>query len=263
MIELAISQLQPMLAAAGWPFVRILAFLAVEPVLGNRSVPGRVKVALAVFLALLVSPAIPIPKAIEPASAAGILILAQQFIIGAAMGFVARITVSAVEMAGQLSGLQIGLGFAVFFSPQGSGQTPIVAQFYGLIAILTLLASNGHYVLLTALVESFHTLPIEPKPLSAQGFPPLVSWGSEIFRTGLTMSMPVVGALLIANIALGILARAAPQLNLFAVGFPVTLALGFLMFYLSLPLIVPMIETLEAESAAVILRVTEQLRPAP
>ena len=263
MIELPVAQIQGLLASVGLPFVRILAFLATEPVLGNRSVPVRVKVALALLLALLVSPAVPRAPLDEPASAAGLLVLVQQVIIGVAMGFVARLAVAAAEMAGQLAGLQVGLGFAVFFDPQGSGQTPVVAQFYGVIAVLTLLATNGHYLLLTGLAESFRVLPPVLQPVSGTGFLTLVSWGAEIFRAGLMMSLPVVGALLVANIAIGVLTRAAPQLNIFAVGFPVTLSLGFVMLYLSLPLIVPMVESLDMAAAAAMLRVVEQLRPAP
>lgn len=263
MIEFTVAQFEPLLAMFGWPFVRILAFLATEPVLGNRSVPVRVKVALSVMLAMLIAPAVPPVQGVEVASAAGILILAQQVVIGVAMGFAVRVTVAAAEMAGQLAGLQVGLGFAVFFDPQGGGQTPVVAQFYGVVAVLTLLATNGHHMLLTALAESFRTLPVSLEPLARPGFMSLLAWAGEIFRSGLAMSMPVVGALLVANIALGILTRAAPQLNIFAVGFPVTLALGFVMLYLSLPLLVPMIESLESSSLAAMMRMLEQFGGKP
>jgi len=263
LIELSVARFAELLAVVGWPFVRILSFIAAEPVLGNRTVPMRVKVLLALMLALVISPTLPPPPAVDPGSAAGLLILAQQVIIGVAMGFTARIVVAAAEMAGQLAGLQVGLGFAVFFDPQGSGQTPIVAQFYGLIAILTLLAMDGHHLLLTALAESFRTLPVSLEPVGAPGLRVVVTWGSEIFRAGLMMSLPVVGALLVANVALGVLTRAAPQLNIFAVGFPVTLALGFMMFYLSVPLLVPMIESLSQQGVAVMMRALEQMRPVP
>lgn len=263
MIGLSVAQFHALLAALGWPFVRILAFIATEPVLGNRSVPLRVKILLALLLAILVAPTLPVGPRIEVAGAAGLLVLGQQILIGVAMGFAARIAVAAAEMAGQLAGLQVGLGFAVFFDPQGSGQTPVVAQFYGLIAILTLLASDGHHLLLTALAESFRALPVTDAPLAAPGFRLLVDWGAEIFRAGLMMSMPVVGALLVANICIGVLTRAAPQLNIFAVGFPATLALGFLMLYLSLPLIVPAIESLSHDGVAVMMRMLERMRPVP
>lgn len=263
MIELSVARFAELLAVVGWPFVRILAFISAEPVLGNRTVPMRAKVLLALMLAIVIAPTLPPPPAVDPASAAGLLILAQQVIIGVAMGFAARIVVASAEMAGQLAGLQVGLGFAVFFDPQGSGQTPIVAQFYGLIAILTLLAMDGHHLLLTALAESFRSLPVSIQPISPPGLRVVVEWGGEIFRAGLMMSLPVVGSLLVANVALGVLTRAAPQLNIFAVGFPVTLALGFMMFYLSLPLVVPMIESLSQQGVAVMMRSVEQMRPAP
>jgi flagellar biosynthetic protein FliR len=262
-IELSVARFAELLAVVGWPFVRILAFIAAEPVLGNRTVPMRAKVLLALMLAIVIAPTLPPPPAVDPASAAGLLILAQQIIIGVAMGFTARIVVASAEMAGQLAGLQVGLGFAVFFDPQGSGQTPIVAQFYGLIAILTLLAMDGHHLLLTALAESFRSLPVSLDPIAPPGLRVVVEWGGEIFRAGLMMSLPVVGSLLVANVALGVLTRAAPQLNIFAVGFPVTLALGFMMFYLSLPLVVPMIESLSQQGVAVMMRVVEQMRPTP
>lgn len=263
MIELSVARFAELLSVVGWPFVRILAFIAAEPVLGNRTVPMRAKVLLALMLAIVIAPTLPPPPAVDPASAAGLLILAQQVIIGVAMGFTARIVVASAEMAGQLAGLQVGLGFAVFFDPQGSGQTPIVAQFYGLIAILTLLAMDGHHLLLTALAESFRSLPVSLQPIAPPGLRVVVEWGGEIFRAGLMMSLPVVGSLLVANVALGVLTRAAPQLNIFAVGFPVTLALGFMMFYLSLPLVVPMIESLSQQGVAVMMRVVEQMRATP
>ncbi|MCA3452183.1 MAG: flagellar biosynthetic protein FliR, partial [Rhodobacter sp.] len=175
-------------------------------------------------------------------------------------GFTTRIVITAAEMAGQMAGLQMGLGFAVFFDPQGAGQSPVVAQFMGVLAVLVLLASNSHYLMLTALVESFRIVPLSPAPLAAKGFLTLVSWASQIFQLGLMLSLPVVGALLVTNIGIGILTRAAPQLNVFAVGFPITLGVGFLMLYLSLPLLVPVIEQFSQAGFAVIQRILEGFR---
>lgn len=263
MITITVTQLQGMLAAYGWPFVRIIAFIATEPVLGNRAIPLQVKVALALLVTIVIAPVLPPPPDVPPASAAGLLILAQQVLIGAAMGFASRIVIAAAEMAGQLAGLQMGLGYALFFDPESSGQAPLVAEFYGLIAILVLLATNGHYVLLTALAESFRVLPAALEPLSGRGFLTLVSWGSKIFEIGMMMSLPVIGALLVANIGIGILVRAAPQLNIFAIGFPITLAVGFLMMYVSLPLLVPMVDALAQGGVALMMRMLEQFRPVP
>ncbi len=263
MISFTVAQLEGLLAQFGWPFVRILAFVATEAVLGNRAVPFSIKVALALAVTVIVAPVLPAPPPLAVVSPQGLLILAQQILIGVAMGFTTRIVMAAAEMAGQVAGLQMGLGFAVFFDPQGSGQSPVVAQFMGVLAVLVLLASNSHYLMLTALVESFRILPLSPEPLAARGFLTLVAWASQIFQVGLMLSLPVVGALLVANVGIGILTRAAPQLNVFAVGFPITLALGFVMLYLSLPLLVPAIEHLAQAGFAAMQRVLEGLGSPP
>ncbi|MCE2896651.1 MAG: flagellar biosynthetic protein FliR [Betaproteobacteria bacterium] len=260
MISLTVAQMEGLLAQFGWPFVRILAFLATEAVLGNRAVPFSIKVALAVVVTVVVAPVLPAPPPLAVVSPEGLLILAQQVLVGVAMGFTTRIVITAAEMAGQMAGLQMGLGFAVFFDPQGAGQSPVVAQFMGVLAVLVLLASNSHYLMLTALVESFRIVPLSPAPLAAKGFLTLVSWASQIFQLGLMLSLPVVGALLVTNIGIGILTRAAPQLNVFAVGFPITLGVGFLMLYLSLPLLVPVIEQFSQAGFAVIQRILEGFR---
>lgn len=264
MVEVPVGLFEPFVVSVGYPFVRILAFVATEPILGNRTVPRRVKIALALFVALLVAPALPMQAGLTPGSPAGLLALVDQILIGAAMGFSARIVVAAAEMAGQIAGLQMGLGFAVFFDPQGSGQTPTVAQFFGIVAILVLLATNGHHVVLAALVDSFRVLPVGSEPLAAAGFRSLVVWGgTQIFVAGVMMSLPVVAALLIANIAIGVLTRAAPQLNIFAVGFPITLLAGILLLYVSLPLVVPMLDHLGRSGHGFIERLPDLWRGSP
>ena len=167
------------------------------------------------------------------------LIGVQQLLIGLAMGFTIRIALTAAEMAGQLSGLQMGLGFAVFFDPQSSAQTAVVGQFVGLFAILIFLSTNGHALVLTALADSFATLPVAAARCTRSGFACWWTGAAVIFHTGLLIALPVIAALLIANIAVGIMTRAAPQLNLFAVGFPITLMTGFVALYLAVPYMGP------------------------
>src|SRR5687768_15222706 len=244
MITLSSADLQAWLASFVWPLARILALLAVAPVLGNTVVPARVKIGLGVLIALVMAPgAGPLPR-VEPASLDGLLVLSQQVVIGLAMGFAMRIVFSAVEMAGEIAGLQMGLGFAALFNGQSDGSTLVVAKFLGLLATLVFLALNGHLMMLSVLAESFDALPIAAEALPTNGWRTLVEWGSTIFMAGLQLALPVVTALLIVNLALGILTRAAPQLNIFAVGFPITLMLGMVALMLSLPYFVPMIEQL-------------------
>ena len=151
---------------------------------------------------------------------------------------------SAVELAGEIISMTMGLGFAIFFNPQSQGRSSSVSQFLSLMATMAFLAINGHLIIISALVDSFTTLPISATPLHAAGFFQVAKWGGIIFSTGVQISLPVVAALLITNIALAILTRAAPQLNLFGIGFPLTLGVGFLMLWLVLPYMAVPIENL-------------------
>jgi flagellar biosynthetic protein FliR len=255
MITLTSADLNTWLTSFLWPLARILALLAAAPLLGNAAIPARVKIGLGVCLTLIVSPALgPLPK-VEPGSMEGLLILGQQIVIGLAMGFAMRIVFSAVEMAGEIAGLQMGLGFATFFSPRSDGSTLVVARFVGLLATLIFLAVNGHLLMLSVLTESFSVFPISTEPVSAAGWQTLAHWGARIFEAGLGLALPVVTALLIVNLALGILTRAAPQLNIFAVGFPITLMVGMIALMLSLPYFTPVIEKLITEGMQTMLEI--------
>jgi len=208
-----------------------------------------------------VAPAIgPLPN-VEPASPEGLLVLSQQIVIGLAMGFAMRIVFSAVELAGEIAGLQMGLGFATLFSPSSDGSTLVVGKFLGLLATLTFLSLNGHLMILSVLAESFSAFPISAEPLSAVGWKTLADWGGTIFLAGLQLALPVVAALLIVNLALGILTRASPQLNVFAVGFPITLLVGMAVLMLSLPYFIPVIEKLIAEGLETMLEIARAARP--
>lgn len=246
MIHITSAQLDAWLAALLFPLTRILAMVSSAPVLGNRQVPVRVKVGLSVLLTLIISPTIGEMPPVAVGSMQGLLVMIQQIIIGVAMGFTLRLIFSAVDMAGELIGMQMGLGFATFYDPINATHSAVISQFIGVLAILGFLAMNGHLYMLSALASSFQTLPIGSM-LSQPGFYGIASWGSIIFVYAMQISLPVLAALLIVNIALGILTRAAPQLNLFAVGFPITLAIGFFVLYLSMPYFIPLLDRLVQE----------------
>lgn len=235
MITLSTADINTWIAALLWPLTRILGLIAASPMFGHSAVPITVKLLLGVLLASIVAPAVPALPAADPASLAGLLILVQQLLIGLGMGFTMRVVFAAVEMAGEISSLTMGLGFATFFDPSTQGRSSAISQFLALVATMAFLAVNAHLVLLSALVESFSTLPLSAQPIYAGGFKQLADWGAKIFSTGVQLSLPIVAALLITNVALGILTRAAPQLNLFGIGFPVTLGVGMLVLAMSLP----------------------------
>ncbi len=235
MITLTSAEMNVWIAALMWPLTRILGLLAAAPLFGNSSVPVSVKVILGVMLALILAPALPAMPATDPMSLAGLLIVLQEMLIGLSMGFAMRIVFAAVEMAGEISSLTMGLGFATFFDPQSQGRSSAISQFLALIATMAFLSVNAHLVLLSALAESFISMPISAHPVSAVGFQQLAKWGGHIFAAGVQLSLPIVAALLITNVALGILTRAAPQLNIFGIGFPISLGVGLLVISLALP----------------------------
>ena len=194
-----------------------------------------VKLLLGVMISLVIAPNVPMPPALDPTSMTGVLILAQQLIIGASMGFAVRLVFAAAEMAGELTSNTMGLGFAVFFDPQTQGRTSAISQLFSLLATLVFLSINGHLILLAVLADSFNTLPITATPVTAEGFRFLARVGGNIFSMGLQLSLPMLVALLITNMALGVLTRAAPQLNIFGIGFPITIVAGFLLISICLP----------------------------
>ena len=259
MISVTSAQLNAWLAAFAWPLARILALIASAPVIGNPSVPASVKIGLGLFVTFLVAPLLHSSPSTDPASAAGLLILAQQVLIGLAMGLAMQIVFHAAEMAGEFIGLQMGLGFATLYDASVPGMIPIIGQYLGIVISLAFLAVDGHVLLLSVLVESFQVLPLAPLS-AASGLRALVQWSGNIFSYSLALSLPLLAALLITNLALGVLTRAAPQLNIFAVGFPLTILMGLLVLYLSLPYFAPTFERMFMDGLAVMLRVATALR---
>jgi flagellar biosynthetic protein FliR len=234
-ITLTTGQIEGWIAAWLWPFLRIGACLMVAPVFGARFVPARVRLVLAGAIALTVAPLLPPLPAAAPFSGAGLIITLQQVLIGVAIGFVLQIVFDALAMGGQLLANTMGLSFAFNVDPLRGTGAPVVGQFYTLIATLTFLALDGHLAIVQALVDGFTSLPVGIEGLGAEGYWQLVNWGSALFRGALMVALPGLTALLIVNLAFGVVSRAAPSLNLFAIGFPVTLIGGLLVMLFGLP----------------------------
>ncbi len=219
-----------------WPFFRIAALIMVAPILGVRIVPMRFRVGLALALTLVIAPVLPPGPQVDPASVQGILISGAQIMIGLAMGFLVRLVFSAVEMGGNLIGQTMGLGFAQMMDPANGVTVPVVSQFYTVLATLIFLILNGHLILIETLVDSFRTIPVALASISGDGLWTLLAWSAWIFKGALIISLPALAALLLVNAAFGVMMRAAPQLNIFVIGFPISLMLGFIFILLSLPL---------------------------
>ena len=234
MISITSLQLDAWIAAIVYPLTRILALFASAPLWSSAAMPRRTRLILGFAVAIGIAPALPAMPAIPPASMMGLWIMAQQILIGVGMGFAMRIVYTAIDLAGQYIGFQMGLGFATFFDPMSSSQTAVMAEFLGLLALLSFLSINGHLMYVATLSQSFVAIPVSITPLGSGSWLNIVELGGKIFAGGLLLALPVIVALVITNIALGVLTRAAPQLNLFAVGFPLTLMGGFLALGLSL-----------------------------
>ncbi|ART64436.1 flagellar biosynthetic protein FliR [Kushneria marisflavi] len=235
MLEITSAQLDAWLTAFLWPFVRILAFIATAPIFGETAIPRTAKVGLAFALTVVVAPVLPPMPDIPPASWAGIMIIIQQFIIGVALGLVMRLVFAAIQAAGDYIALQMGLSFASFYSPEAQGTTTVLSRFLNMIAILMFMALNGHTIMIRLLIETFTRLPIGQVALEPAGFDAIARWGSFIFSAGFLMSLPVLTALLMINISMGILNRASPQFSIFSVGFPITLTTGVILLTFMTP----------------------------
>jgi len=234
-----LEQINEIIASAYWPFVRISAMLMIAPVYAASSFPVRIRIVLAVLVTAALYPVIEPVKGVDPISLQGILILGQQVIIGAAMGFFLQMAFQLLVIAGEAIAMAMGLGFARMMDPQNGVQVPVVAQYFIIIATLLFLSMNGHLLLLQMVIQSFEILPVSSVGMSRDGIWQVVAWGSQMFVGAVLVAIPAVTALLMSNLAMGVITRAAPQLNIFAVGFPLMLLLGFILLMLSLPSMLP------------------------
>lgn len=255
------DQLSVWMVAFLWPFVRMLALISTAPVFSEAAVPRSAKVGLAALLSIVITPTLGAMPSVPLVSAGGAWILIQQVLIGAAMGFSMRMVFAIVQAAGEYAGLQMGLSFASFFDPTSGGNTMVLARLLNVMAILIFLAIDGHLMLITTLVESFHTLPIADAPLAAGGWFLLVSAGSQIVSGGLMLALPLIAALLTLNLALGIMNRVSPQFSIFAVGFPITLLAGMGMLQMLMQYIAPFLEPRFAAGFASTLGFLQGLKP--
>jgi flagellar biosynthetic protein FliR len=242
-INLSAAQLDLWMAGFLFPLARILGLIATAPILSNRAIPARIRMGFGAAMTLALIPALP-PSGLIVGSWPGLLALLQQMLIGIALGFSMRVVFTAIDLAGELIGLQMGLGFAMFYDPDNAAQSPVISEFLGLLAMLIFLSINGHLMLLAVIGNSFEWWPVGADLFPANGWMAIARWGSTIFSAGVMLALPVIAALLVVNIALAVLTRAAPTLNLFAIGFPVTLIAGFVMLLLSMPFFAPALQQL-------------------
>lgn len=237
MVTFSEAQLLAWLTPLLWPLLRALALLSAMPVLGTRMVPVRVRMALAVLLALSAQATLPAMPVVALDSPVALALTVQQVLIGVTLGFAVRIVFAAVEFAGEVVGLQMGLNFAGFFDPASAGTGTAAGRLFGTLVGWLFIVINGHLIVLAALVQSFHAFPVGPEPFAFLRQLAPQAWGAQVFSLGLWMAMPLVAMLLFVNLVLGVISRVAQQLNIFSVGFPVTLGVGMIGLLALLPML--------------------------
>ena len=236
MVVFSDAQLQAWLAAFLLPFIRILALFSAAPLLSMRAVPARARIGLAFLIAATMAPGLTsgLPAGLSIISLSTLGFVAQEVLLGLAIGFSARLAFAAFDLAGEVIGLQMGLSFAGFFDPQG-GQGNAVGSFMNTMASLVFVALNGPLLLIAATLRSFSVLPVGDVPFAfASRFDP-IALGAEIFALGLLIATPFLALILFVNLLLGVMTRVAPQLSLFSVGFPLTIGAGMVLLVVGLP----------------------------
>ncbi len=218
-----------------WPLMRISALFVSMPLFSIHAVPARVRLILSVVITLVVMPLLPALPAVEMFSYTGFMMAIAQVVIGLTSGFILQLVFAAVVFAGQGIALSMGLGFSMMVDPQNGQQVPVVAQIYTVTTTLIFISLDGHLLLIQMLLDSFKSLPISVDGIDKAGIWSIIVWSGQMFSGGLLLAMPVIASLLLVNVIFGVAARSAPQLQIFSVGFPVTLMLGMLLIWKTLP----------------------------
>lgn len=234
MLQLSSLQLEQWVAQFLLPFFRIASFFMVVPMIGTQLVAARIRLGLALAMTVVLLPTLPAMPVIDGMSLQTYILIAQQVIIGTAMGFVIQILFQVFSLGGQLISSQMGLGFASVSDPANGVSVVVLSQLYLMLVMLLFLAFNGHLVLFEALARSFFVLPVSAGSMPVSGYMALAKSGSWMMASALLMALPAVTALLVINFAFGVMTKAAPQLNIFAIGFPFTMLVGLLIAWVSL-----------------------------
>ena len=237
MITISEAQILAWVSPILWPFLRVLAVFTAAPIFSSRAFPLRARIGLAFFIALASQASLGNQPLISMTGSQALGAVLQQVGIGLAIGFTVRLVFSAVELAGEVVGFQMGLNFAAFFDPSLNSQSSAVARFYGQMVALLFVVLNGHLWVLMVVIRSFDSFPVDQNFLEALAKMKIYNLGSDLFASGLWIALPMIGMLMFVNLALGIVSRVAPQMNIYAVGFPVTLSVGLVGIAATLPML--------------------------
>ncbi|MBN2008086.1 flagellar type III secretion system protein FliR [candidate division KSB1 bacterium] len=220
-------------------FVRITTMMVVLPIFGSRLTPLQLKIALGGLLSFLIVPLLPshhIPESLN------LFILfyhiTREVLVGLVIGFATTLVFMAFQFAGTIVGMQMGFGIVNVVDPQSNIQVSIIGQFLYIIAILVFLSLDGHLFLIKALVHSFQVIPLNQAVFTGKLVQKIISMTAEVFVIAIKIGIPAIAALLLTSVALGVIARTVPQMNVFIVGFPLNIGLGLFTLATSLPIVI-------------------------
>lgn len=228
------GQILNALASFIWPFIRISSMFISIPVFSIRALPAKIRVIAAFLITFVVIPVLPDPPDIEMFSHQGFMVTLQQLVIGLSTGFVLQMVFSVMLLGGQNIAYSMGLGFASMVDPASGVQVPVISQVFIVTSNLMFLSVNGHLLLIEMLVGSFTTLPVGGVGLGLDDLWLIIKWSGQVFVGGVLLSLPIMAALLFVNISFGVAARAAPQIQIFAIGIPITIMVGMVLIWISM-----------------------------
>jgi len=244
MIAPTADQLSIMLASAWLPFLRIGGAMLTAPLFSAAYIPPRARILLSVFITAAILPMLPAPPVMNLIGYQAIFLAANELLIGVCIGFIVQLVFDAIILAGQLIAMGMGLGFAMMVDPQRGAQVPVLSQFLLIFTMLIFVAMNGHIDFLALLARSFEYWPVGGDGVSPDQLKLVWVRGAELFTGAIRVAIPAVVALLVVQLAVGIVSRAAPTLNLFAVGFPIAMLIGFLVVDRLLPNLLPQLTSM-------------------
>lgn len=235
-MNLSMAEISAMLGAYLLPLFRIGAMVMAAPIFSSNFINVRTRLVIALAITMVVVPTIntPIPV-VSIMSAEGLLLIIEQLMIGICIGFMLQLLINAFIVAGQIIAMQMGLGFASMVDPQNGMTVPVISQFYLIFITLLFLSINGHLVLIQVVAESFITLPIGTGGIAVESYRDIAGLASWMYAAAVIIALPAIGSLMMVNLAFGILSRAAPQISPFSIGFPLTICLGFVIIFITLP----------------------------
>jgi flagellar biosynthesis protein FliR len=224
------------------PFARLSGFLMTLAIIGSKNFPTKFRLMLAIAITALVAPVLPAVEPVDLFSLSSFISIAQQTMLGIVLGFVSRLFLETFVVGAQIVAMQSGLGFASLVDPANGTSVPALGQFFLILTTLMFLLFDGHLIMLRMVVESFHTVPISVEFNLSEMFIQIVAWFKWVFAAALLMALVSIASLLIVNISFGVMTRAAPQINVFAVGFPLTMVSGLILVWLTLAYFLPHFE---------------------